>query len=210
MGKTKQHYMDSLVAEAESATPMVPASFIPHAKTWAIGKALANGEVNTFALSCGGMDLHCHIHDTMSPFEPSSMADGPRKTLVLRLPTTWDAPIGEMEDALIAEVAVRSAELFGEKQTEEALREKYKPISKKVGEYPRNLRVKLNTTGYHAVRFWDLERKRLEAPAEYSGMAFSAVVRFRALWIAADTWGLVCDATDMQVLEGPASAECPF
>ena len=70
--------------------------------------------------------------------------------------------------------------------------------------------MKLNTSGYHAARFWDLDRKRLEAPAEYSGMAFSAMVRFRALWVGADSWGLVCDATDMQVLADPASAECPF
>ena len=206
MGKTKEHYFDSLLEEAE----MVPASFIPNTKNWTMRPVTPSGEVNTYALSCGGMDLLCHIHDAVSPFEPSSLADGPRKTLVLRLPPSWDAPIGEMEEALIAEVAVRSTELFGERQSEEALRAKYKPISKKAGEYPRNLRVKLNTSGYHAARFWDLDRKRLEAPAEYSGLNFSAMVRFRALWVAADSWGLVCDATDMQVLAGPVSPECPF
>jgi hypothetical protein len=212
MGKVKQHYFDSLLEQAESATSMVPADFIPSVKTWTFGTSTGGeGSVKTFQLSCGGMELHCNIQGCISPFEPSSMDGAARKTLVLRLPVPWDSPLGEMEESLIKEVAARSKALFGEQQSEDELRARYKYITKKTEEYPRNLRVKLNTEGYYATRFWDLERQKVAAPVEYVGLMFSAVVRFRAVWIGAESWGLVCDATDLQVLgDAQPSAECPF
>ena len=118
MGKTKQHYLDSLLEQAEGATNMVPAAFIPIVKTWTFGaSAGGEGNVKTFQLSCGGMELHCNIQGCISPFEPSSMDGSARKTLVLRLPAPWDSPLGEMEEALIKEVAARSKALFGEQQS---------------------------------------------------------------------------------------------
>ena len=209
MGKTKQHHFDCLLEEAE----MVPASFIPTVKSWTFGTSTAGGDgnVKTYPLTCGGMDLHCNIQGCISPFEPSSMDGAARKTLVLRLPAPWDGPLGEMGDALIKEVAEHSKVLFGAQQSEDDLRAKYKYITKKTDQYPRNLRVKLNTEGYYATRFWDLERQKTAAPVEYVGLMFSAVVRFRAVWIGAEAWGLVCDATDLQVLgDHQPCAECPF
>ena len=41
-------------------------------------------------------------------------------------------------------------------------------------------------------------------------MRFNAVIRIRALWVAGDACGLVCDATDLQIAEGPPGADCPF
>jgi hypothetical protein len=116
-----------------------------------------------------------------------------------------------MEEALIKEVAGHSKVLFCTQQPEDDLRAKYKYITKKTEQYPRNLRVKLNTEGYYATRFWDLERQKTAAPVEYVGLMFSAVVRFRAVWIGAESWGLVCDATDLQVLgDHQPCAVCPF
>ena len=45
MGKTKEHYFDSLVAQAEQ-DEMIPASFIPQVKTWKFGPASFADEVN--------------------------------------------------------------------------------------------------------------------------------------------------------------------
>ena len=191
---------------------MVPAAYIPTVKAWTFGACTdGNGSVKTYPLTCGGLDLICSIQGCVSPFEPSSMDGAARKTLVLRLPAPWDGPLGEMEEALVREVAVRSKVLFGAQQSEDELRGKYKNITKKTEQYPRNLRVKLNTEGYYATRFWDLERQKTAAPEEYVGLMFSAVVRFRAVWVGAESWGLVCDATDLQVLgDHQPSAECPF
>ena len=205
MGKTKEHYFDDLVAQGE----MMPARFIPQVKAWKFGDAQGDGEVKSRPVSCGGQDIVLNIQGCLSPFDASSLNDSARKTLVLRLPQVWDGPFGEMEAALLKEAATNSSVFFGEKLSEEQLLERYKPVTKKTGEYPRQLKVKINTSGFYAVRFWDSERARVDAPGDCSGLLFNAVLRVRALWVSSDAWGLVVDGTDLQLLES-AQAECPF
>ena len=208
MGKVKEHYFDSLAAQAEQ-DEMIPAEFIPQVKSWKFGPAQGESDVKSFPLTCGSMDLVLSLQGCLSPFDPSSLNGGARKTLTLRLPKIWDSPFGEMEEALINEAASKSQKLFGEKLTEEQLQERYKPIGKKVGEYPRQLRTKLNTDGFYACRYWDHERKRAEAPEDHTGHVFNAVIKLRGLWVSSEAWGLVCDCTDLQLLE-TAQVECPF
>ena len=192
------------------ATPaMIPAEFIPRVKTWKFGPALGESDVKSYPLTMGGMDLVLNIQGCLSPFDPSSLNGSARKTLTLRLPKIWDDPFGGVESELVKEVATKSQTLFGEKLNEEQLLERYKPIARKVGEYPRQLRAKLNTDGFYACRYWDSERKRAEPPEDHTGLAFNAVIKLRALWVSSEAWGLVCDCTDLQLLEA-AQVECPF
>ena len=214
MGKTKEHYFESLVAQAEQDESerlhsMIPAEFIPHVKSWKFGPALGESDIKSYPLTMGGMDLVLNIQGCLSPFDASSLSGGARKTLTLRLPKIWDEPFGEMEQALIKEAAIKTKTLFGETLTEEQLQERYKPIAKKTGEYPRQIRTKLNTDGFYACRYWDSERKRAEPPEDHAGLAFNAVIKLRALWVSSEAWGLVCDCTDLQLLEA-AQVECPF
>ena len=208
MGKVKEYYFESLAAQAEQ-DEMIPAEFIPQVKTWKFGPAQGESDVKSFPLTCGSMDLVLSLQGCLSPFDPSSLNGGTRKTLTLRLPNIWDSPFHQMEEALIKEAAIKSQSLFGERLTEEQLQERYKPIGKKVGEYPRQLRTKLNTDGFYACRYWDSERKRADAPEDHTGHVFNAVIKLRGLWVSSEAWGLVCDATDLQLLEA-AQVECPF
>ena len=107
------------------------------------------------------------------------------------------------------EVLAQSLRFFGRKLSEEDVLTMYKPITKKTGEYPRQLRVKVNTTGYHSTRYWDAQRTRIDAPESHAGKIFNAKVALRALWVAPEAWGLVCDATDLQEQE-QAPEVCPF
>ena len=85
----------------------------------------------------------------------------------------------------------------------------YKPVTKKTGDYPRHLRVKVNTTGLQAARYWDQAKKRISALEDHAGLLFTAKVAIRALWFADDAWGLVVEATDL-MLQEEISVECPF
>jgi len=199
----------SPVRPAVATDKMIPPSFIPQVKTWKFGAAQGDGEVKSFPIGCGGMDLVLNIQGCLSPFDASSLNDSARKTLTLRLPQVWDGPFGEMEAALMKEAADHSPALFGEKLSEDQLLERYKPLTKKTGEYPRQLKAKMNTNGYYAVRFWNSERIRVDAPGDCGGLLFNAVLKIRAMWVSAEAWGLVCDATDLQLLE-TAQIECPF
>ena len=193
--------------ELSSNMALVPASFVPAVKAWKFGAAQgAEGGVKSFPLTCGGAELMLHMQGCVSPFDASDPPGGSssRKTLTLRLPHVWDESFGLMETALVQEVANRSQIL-----SEEQVLERYKPVTKKTGEYMRNLRCKLNTGGFYAVRYWDCERKRVDSPQDHTGLFLSAVVRLRSMWVSAEAWGLVCEATDLQILEAQ-TVDCPF
>ena len=202
------------VANSPQATDMalVPASYIPAVKAWKFGAVQGTeGGVKSFPLTCGGSELMLHMQGCGSPFDASDPPGGSssRKTLTLRLPQVWDDSFGLMESALIKEVTARSASLFGEKLSEEQVLDRFKPITKKAGEFPRNLRCKVNTGGFYACRYWDGDRKRTEQPPDHTGLVFNGVVRLRSLWVSAEAWGLVCEATDLQIL-AESVVDCPF
>ena len=67
MGKVKEHYLDSLAAQAEQ-DEMIPASFIPQVKTWKFGAAAqGDSDVKSYPLTVGGMDivLNLQMHLTL-------------------------------------------------------------------------------------------------------------------------------------------------
>ena len=115
-----------------------------------------------------------------------------------------------MEDALVKEAAANSQTLFGERLSEEQLLESYKSITQKTGDFPRNVRAKVNLgAGPYATRYWDMGRAAVPAPGLYAGKNYNAVLSIRSLWVSNDAWGLVCDATDLQIVESPP-VDCPF
>ncbi len=84
-----------------------------------------------------------------------------------------------------------------------------RPVTKKNAEYPRHLRVKVNTTGLQSVHYWDKDKKRVNPPQDHTGLLFTAKVWLRSLWFAEDAWGLVADSSDLMILE-EVTSECPF
>ena len=133
------------------------------------------------------------------PFEPSSFD----------LNEACDSASDCFEAALVHEVTQRRLAFFGETE-ENDIRDTYKPITRKAGDYPRNLRVKLNTAGLYAVRFWDADKNRIDAPETLLGMTVNVCVTLRALWIGEDAWGIVVDCTDLQLAKSSIIQACPF
>ena len=191
---------------------MTANSQLADVSTWIFGEGREVSEgLRSFPISVGGKWLTIQLLETTSPFEPSSLTEGAtRKTLTLRLNKEWDEPFGAMEEALVKVASKKSKEIFGKKLSEQQLLESYKPISKKTGEYPRNLRAKVNQgSGQYATRYWDMERAPATIPETFAGRSFNAVLNIRSLWVSADAWGLVCDAAHLQLVDG-APVECPF
>ena len=74
---------------------MIPASYIPQVKNWKFGAAAqGDSDVKSYPLTVGGMDIVLNLQGCLSPFDPSSLNGGARKTLTLRLPKVWDEPLG--------------------------------------------------------------------------------------------------------------------
>ena len=103
----------------------------------------------------------------------------------------------------------QSSRFFGAPQTQEQVLEGYKAITKKKGDYPRHLRVKVNTVGLRSCRYWDKDKKRMKALEDHADILLTARVVLRSVWTSGDTWGIVADATDL-MLQDEIVVDCPF
>jgi len=191
-------------------TPPVNTPWIPPVNDWTFGAPRQEGAVTIHGLTYSGGGIAIMVDHTYAPFELGSLdVANSRKTLTLRLPEHMDEPFACAEHFLVHDVAIRSTDFFGRALSEEQIGAMYKPITKKNGEYPRHVRAKVNTIGGHRTRYWDASRARAEPPVSHAGMFYNARLQLRAIWIGAEAWGLVCDATDLQIQE-TEMADCPF
>ena len=202
MGLLKQALQDQLCADQSMDT------LIPCPKLWAFGPAQAGEGVKTFPITCAGNELVLHLQGCYSPFDTSSLTESARKSLTLKLPVIWEQQFAALESQLLAETAQLSPQLFGTKYSEDDLRTRYKSITKKTGDYPMQLRAKVNTDGFYSCRYWDKDRQRLEPPDTHAGLNCTVAIRLRGLWVSPDTFGLVADCTDLQIIDEVAA--CPF
>ncbi len=184
---------------------------IPPVSEWTFVKTSTDGVIPTsMVIRHGGKIIEMAVNNVVSPFEPSSFIENCyRKSLTLRLPTEWADPFECMEACLRAEVSQQATRFFDTPQTPEQIEEMYSPVSKKVGDYPRNLRCKINTTGSTSTRYWAADKTHMKAPETLVNTRWNARVVLNGLWFSGDKWGLVIDATDLMIVEEPAF-ECPF
>ncbi len=213
MGRSKEVWIEAQHHEAVmlSKRSCSPAALIPPVKSWQfMPSSSSDGWVKSVLIAHQQRPIVLSIQNAFSPFEPSAYVEGAtRKTLTLRLSKEWDAAFDCLEACLLHEMTTRSQELFGRALSEEQVVEMYKPLTKKSGEYPRNLRAKLNTTGVYAARYWASDKTRLDAPETLADIRLNVRVALRAIWIGDDAWGVVADCTDLQLAE-QSPEECPF
>ena len=209
MGVAKELFIESQHAmAARSRSPVPRDSKIPAVKAWSFEKTSREGK--TWAISHGGKPIELTLEGLYSPFDLGSFQEAStRKTLTLRLPKEWDNVFDCMESCLVHEAQEQSSRFFGQPQSPEQIADAYKAITKKNGDYPRHLKVKVQTAGISSVRYWDKDRKRISAPVDHTGLLFTAKVVLRSLWFAEDAWGTVAEATDL-MLQDEVTTECPF
>ncbi len=213
MGRSKEVWIEQQHHEAAmmSKRSSSPAALIPPVKSWQfMPSSSAESGVKSVPIAHQQRPIVLSIQNAFSPFEPSAFHEGSsRKTLTLRLSKEWDAAFDCLEACLLHEVATSTYEFFGRPLGEEEVREMYKPITKKKGDYARLLRAKLNTNGPYAARYWAMDKTRLDAPETLADIHLNVRVALRAIWIGDDAWGVVADCTDLQLV-GLSSEECPF
>ena len=144
-------------------------------------------------------------------FEPKPYVGGEqsssRVNLVLRA--------GDLESDLRAldAWAIRAAtgvsqELFGKAMTAEQVAERYTPILRVSDKYAATFRLKINLAGRGAARLWDDDGNRREAPEAWTECAARPLIVVRGLWLMGRDFGLLAEASDVQLLEQPLA--CPF
>ena len=202
---------NNMRANRRSRSPPGKKEFLPSVKDLRFSPPAGDGgPVRTWGISYKNQPFSVTLPGVLSPFDPSSpMEDATRLTLTLRLPSGWDSVFDCFEDCLVHKMVEKGAEFFGRDIPEEELNEWYKPITKKQGDYPRNLRVKVNTQGPYRTRYWSSDKQPMQPPETHAGLSFNARIAFRGVWIGEDAFGIVCDCTDLQVVDSAVTA-CPF
>ena len=183
---------------------------IPPVSEWTFGSIveLHNNNAKSVPLFYKRAPISVVVQDAFVPFEPSNFKeDSTRQNLVLSLSEPYDSAFDCFEAALVHVVTQRRLAFFGETEENDII-DTYKAITRKQGEYPRGLRVKMSTSGLYSTRFWDEQKMRIDPPEKFVGARVKARVLLRAIWIGEDTWGIVADCTDLQVK--PCDVLCPF
>ena len=188
---------------------MMPSLPAPQPKTWTIGAAIeaSDGNIKTFPLSNGGVDITVAMQGCLAPFDACSFSEGPRKNLLLRLPAVWEASWERIDTDIVELAQTHATTLFGQALSEQELLGRYKPVTAKNGKYARQLKAKLVTEGFHAARFWDPLKRRTDPTTSTANCVYNIVVKVRAIWVSTENFGLVVDTTDLQSTD---VAECPF
>ena len=171
-----------------------------------------DGGVQTVQVSYKGGPVQVTMKALFSPFEPSSMDENvSRQTLTLRLSKEWEAKVVEVEQLLLERVALESRDIFGRAMTAVEVADLYKSCTRKAGQYPMNLRVKVNHTGMQSTRYWDDSGNRSGMLQTFCNRSFNVVINIRSMWFGEnDAFGLVVDATDIQTVASGDDMKCPF
>ena len=146
------------------------------------------------------------IHEPLtSPFGISSF--GPeetiRKSLELRCTPELEAFVQRLDVWARGYLPDNAERLFKGKAID------YRDCLQVKGDYPSQLRCKLNIAGTKSCRFWDLGKQRIDVPEDLrSPAAIVPIVQVKSLWIMHKEVGITLEATDVMCLIPEGT--CPF
>ena len=169
---------------------------------WKLGEAVEAENGLRFApLTTAGGPIILTLAACVTPFELSSwQEDAFVKNLDLRLDALTESKLECMQACI--------AEKFGLPKYNT---EGFKPFLHKNGEYPANIRVKIQTAGgLTKTRFWGKDKKLTKAPEQFAGGTFDARVLLKGVWYSESCWGVSLQAIDCMLTKDPPTPECPF
>ena len=147
-----------------------------------------------------------------TPFGASSFGDDvtTRKTIEFRLAqdSAWLVYFDAFDAWAIPYIAINSERLFKKTLNVDQVREIYKPIVQRKGNYPATIRCKINLAGGGAARCWNALDQRMPTPEDLRAFELLPRVHISHLWIMNRDCGFVVNVLDLQCVE--ASTACPF
>ena len=145
----------------------------------------------------------------VAPFGINSYEESaPRKNFEIRCNAFLEDYVSQLDKWILNYVYVHCERLLKKSVTHAQLKEMYKsPLHRKEGFLPL-LKTKVNTSGNHAVRFWDARGELTIEPLEWRTTAIIPNLHIKSLWVMSGNFGVVIETTDVQVF--PEEINCPF
>jgi hypothetical protein len=180
---------------------------------WSLADVHVNAKgAKTCQLTVEGRPMHrSSVGFCTAPFGPSNFDKdvlATRQNLELRLPLELQTYFDEVDQWMLKYLETHSERIFKRVLSKEQVRDAYHPTLKRQGDYPPLLRVKIDSEGRRACRYWTVDQKPREAPAYWGGADLKVMFHLSHLWIMGTSCGLVINATDLLVQE--TSTAFPF
>jgi hypothetical protein len=180
---------------------------------WSLADVHLNAKgAKTCQLTAGGRPMHRSSGGFCSaPFGPSNFDKDPlatRQNLELRIPADLETYFDEVDSWMLSYLETNSMRIFKKELSKEQVRDAYHPTVKRQGDYPPLLRLKIDSAGRRACRYWTVDQKTRDAPEDWRGAELKVMFHLSHLWIMGTSCGLVLNATDLLVQE--SSSAFPF
>ena len=161
--------------------------------------------------------IYCTANNGLcAPFGPSCFDNASpttRLTLARRLDDETILHIFEDPDSWALRCVEENAErLFNRRMTSEQVAAGHNPRVRRKLPYDPLLHAKMTTDGPHAIRCWDAAGAERVLPSEWRHTCLQLRFHVSHLWMMGADFGLVVNATDVQVVSESSAAEpaCPF
>ena len=120
----------------------------------------------------------------------------------------------ELDSWAVQYIADNAERIFKRAMTREQVTAGYHPCVRRKDGYDPLLHAKISTDGLSAIHCWDTDGAARELPSEWRRTRLQLRFHVTGLWIMGSGFGLVVNATDMQVvselLDPAAERVCPF
>ena len=180
---------------------------------WSLADVHVNAKgAKTCQLAVDGRPMHrssggfCTAPFGPSNFEKDALAT--RQNLELRIPKDLETYFDEVDQWMLNYLETHSERIFKRVLSKEQVRDAYHPTLKRQGDYPPLLRMKIDSDGRRACRYWTAEQQKRKAPIDWRGAELKVMFHLSHLWILGTSCGLVVNATDLLVQE--SSCAFPF
>jgi hypothetical protein len=180
---------------------------------WSLADVHVNAKgAKTCQLSVDGRPMHrssggfCTAPFGPSNFEKDALAT--RQNLELRIPPELETYFDELDQWMLQYLEKHSERIFKRVLSPEQIRDAYHPTLKRQGDYPPLLRLKIDSEGRRACRYWNADQQKREAPEDWRGAELKVMFHISHLWIMGTSCGLVLNSTDLLVQE--SSTAFPF
>ncbi len=143
-------------------------------------------------------------------FEPSAFGDpsASRVNLCLSSNELVEETLQELDLRIIELLSGDSAKYFGTQISEAQIVERMQTSIRVNDKGYKSCRFKMNITGRNRVQIYNLDREVTEAPESWVGANCTAKVLVKSIWLMAKEWGVLYEATCVQLDVQPP--ECPF
>ena len=147
-----------------------------------------------------------------APFGGPSTYDGgaytPRQTLELRCSTDLETLMQQFDEWVLGYLETHAERFFKKKLTRQQLLDGYKSPMHRKGDYPPNLRCKIDLEGRMACRYWSEAGAERGPPDDYKLCDLKVRIMARSMWFMQKDFGFTLQITDMQIFPRPHI--CPF